>query len=236
MATNTTNYSLVKPATGEAADISVINSNMDPIDTTLKSISNPASGKQDTVSAGTGISLNGATINHSNSVTAQTSYLGGSTSALQIKYDAQGHITGATTTTIYPPTYAGANNQYWKSDGSGQGVWTTPSSSPSSGSSVLISSGAVYTALANKQAVNLVFTSKTASSWTADTTYSDFGYRCAVACTGVTASDIAEVIFDVADATSGNYAPVCQTYAGGVYVYSSATDSVTIPVILVHKG
>lgn len=81
-----------------------------------------------------------------------------------------------------------------------------------------------------------IFTNKSASSWVADSTYEDFPYRCAVACTGVTASDVAEVVFNVDDAVSGNYAPVCQTYAGGVYIYSSASDSITIPMILVHKG
>ena len=43
-----------------------------------------------TYSAGTGLSLNGTTINHSNSVTAQTA----SFVFKKIKYDAQGHITG----------------------------------------------------------------------------------------------------------------------------------------------
>jgi len=48
------------------------------------------SGKIDT--AGTGLSKSGTTLNHSNSVTAQT------TAALKkIKYDAQGHITGVST-------------------------------------------------------------------------------------------------------------------------------------------
>ena len=45
------------------------------------------SGKIDT--AGTGLSKSGTTLNHSNSITAQTS-----TVFKKIKYDAQGHITG----------------------------------------------------------------------------------------------------------------------------------------------
>lgn len=44
-----------------------------------------------TYSAGTGISFNGTTINHSNSVTAVTT-----AGLYKVKYDAQGHITGAT--------------------------------------------------------------------------------------------------------------------------------------------
>lgn len=50
------------------------------------------SGKIDT--AGTGLSKSGTTLNHSNSVTAQTSAV-----AKKIKYDGQGHITG--TSTLY---------------------------------------------------------------------------------------------------------------------------------------
>ena len=101
--------------------------------------------KQDTITAGTGLSKSGATLNHSNSITSATK---GSTTAIpQITYDAQGHITAVTEKTVYPPTTAGTSGQYWKSDGSATGTWTTPSSSPTSGSSTLISSGAVYTAL-----------------------------------------------------------------------------------------
>lgn len=37
MATNTTNYSLVKPGLSDNVDITVINGNMDTIDTTMKS-------------------------------------------------------------------------------------------------------------------------------------------------------------------------------------------------------
>ena len=49
--------------------------------------SSDINGKIDT--AGTGLSKSGTTLNHSNSVTAQTS-----TALKKIKYDAQGHITG----------------------------------------------------------------------------------------------------------------------------------------------
>lgn len=111
------------------------------------SIADLISGLQPTITAGTGLSKSGATLNHSNSVTAATK--GSATAIPQITYDAQGHITSVTEKTVYPPTTAGSSNQYWKSDGSATGTWTTPSSSPTSGSNTLISSGAVYTALQN---------------------------------------------------------------------------------------
>lgn len=58
-----------------------------------------------TYSAGSGLSLSGTTFNHSNSITAKTAYGsttttasadGGSITVTDIKYDAQGHITGST--------------------------------------------------------------------------------------------------------------------------------------------
>ena len=104
-----------------------------------------SSGGGTTVIAGTGLSFSGDTLNHSNAVTAATSYVGSATAVPQIKYDAQGHITGTTTATIYPPTTAGTSGQYWKSDGSGQGVWQSLSTSPTSGNTAAITSGGVYT-------------------------------------------------------------------------------------------
>lgn len=46
MATNTTNYSLIKPGLSDNVDIGDINDNMDTIDTTLKTIADsvPTSG------------------------------------------------------------------------------------------------------------------------------------------------------------------------------------------------
>lgn len=64
-------------------------------------------------SAGTGLVLNGTTFNHSNSITAKTSYAQNTTSApgyagtfkvFEPKYDAQGHITGVRTTTVTMPS------------------------------------------------------------------------------------------------------------------------------------
>lgn len=102
-------------------------------------INTALAGKQATMSAGTGIAFDGTTINHSNSITAKTSYVGSATAVPRIQYDAQGHITACTTATIYPPTSAGASGQVWVSDGSGAGAWrniiTVSSSDPSGGSS-----------------------------------------------------------------------------------------------------
>ena len=89
------------------------------------------------------------------------------------------------------------------------------------------------------QAARLTFTSKSVatSAWLSDSTYTDFPYRAAVACADVTADMFAEVVLAPTDAASGNIAPVCQTYSGGVYLYAKAVPSaaVTIPTIIVWR-
>ena len=89
------------------------------------------------------------------------------------------------------------------------------------------------------QAARSTFTSKSVatSAWTSNTTYDDYPYRAAVACSGVTAAMFAEVVLSPADATSGNFAPVCTTYNGGVYIYAKAVPdaAITIPTIIVWR-
>jgi hypothetical protein len=72
----------------------------------------------------------------------------------------------------------------------------------------------------------------------ADTTYEDFPFRASVPLEGVIESMIPEVVFGLLDATSGNFAPVAETYNGGVYLYASDLPEVdvTIPVIICWKG
>ncbi len=107
------------------------------------------SGKQDNISAGTGLTLSGATVNHASSITAGS--VGSATLVPVITFNGTGHITATSTATIYPPTSAGTSGQYWRSDGSGQGVWQSMITAPTSGSAYAITAGAVYTALSDKQ-------------------------------------------------------------------------------------
>ena len=78
--------------------------------------------------------------------------------------------------------------------------------------------------------------SNVSAVFSADATYTAYPYRASIALTGVTASMIPEVIFDVEDASSGKYAPVAAAYDGGIYVYSSDGASVTIPTVIVWRG
>lgn len=76
------------------------------------------------------------------------------------------------------------------------------------------------------------------ADFVADTTYEDFPLRAAVSLEGVLDSMIPEIIFSLLDATSGLFAPIAETYNGGVYLYATDVpkDAVTVPVIICWKG
>lgn len=86
----------------------------------------------------------------------------------------------------------------------------------------------------------LVFSnvSVNASAFVSDTTYEEYPYRATVALSGVIASMIPEIIFSLADAIGGNFAPVSETYSGGVYIYAcEQPDAITtIPTIICWRG
>ena len=75
-------------------------------------------------------------------------------------------------------------------------------------------------------------------SFVSDTTYQDFPYRASVLLSGVIESMIPEVVLSVDDALSGNYAPVAESYNGGVYLYAGSPPDadITIPTIIMWRG
>ena len=78
------------------------------------------------------------------------------------------------------------------------------------------------------------------SAWAANTTYSaqGYGYRASVPLAGVTADHIPDVTFAMADAVSGNLAPLADTYMGGIYIYAKEqpTATVNIASVVCTKG
>lgn len=76
------------------------------------------------------------------------------------------------------------------------------------------------------------------SKFVADATYEDYPFRASVALEGVLDSMIPEVVFSLLDATSGLFAPIAETYNGGVYLYASdkPEGNITVPVIICWKG
>ena len=86
-----------------------------------------------TYKAGTGLFLaaDGVTINHANSISEVTEYIGGANAVPRIMYDGQGHIKVVSTAAIYPPTTKGQAGQVWVSDGDVGGQWEDkPSEGP----------------------------------------------------------------------------------------------------------
>lgn len=79
-----------------------------------------------------------------------------------------------------------------------------------------------------------------ASDFIANSTYADSGYnfRIALSLGGVSGAMIPEVVFSVKDATSGNFAPVAETYGGGVYIYSATqpAEDIVIPTIICWRA
>jgi len=75
------------------------------------------------------------------------------------------------------------------------------------------------------------FTNVSASSWVSSSTYSDYSYQCALSCSGITADSFVEVVFAPAEATSGNYAPVCLAGTNTVTIYSKVNTSITVKTV-----
>jgi hypothetical protein len=85
----------------------------------------------------------------------------------------------------------------------------------------------------------LMFTNVSVAKTTfvSDSTYTDYPYRAAVTLTGAIAGMVPEVIFSLEDAVSGSFAPVAQSYNGGVYIYADGQPSaaITIPTIILWR-
>lgn len=74
----------------------------------------------------------------------------------------------------------------------------------------------------------------TTESFAADTTYEDFPYRASVELEGVTPDMVPEVILGVENAASSKFAPVAESYEGGIYLYAAEVPEValTIPTVI----
>ena len=76
-----------------------------------------------------------------------------------------------------------------------------------------------------------VLTNVTVNNWVSDATYVDYPYKADINFNGIKADDVVEVIFALAQATSGNYAPVCLTGTDKVTIYSKVNTTIVIPTI-----
>ena len=97
--------------------------------------------------------------------------------------------------------------------------------------SVKVKDNYLHEKLETKQDQLLLLQNVTVSNWVADTTYADFPYKGSIFNDKIKSSTVMYVIFNLADATSGIYCPVCNTENGVLYIYSKNNNSVTIPTI-----
>ena len=69
-----------------------------------------------------------------------------------------------------------------------------------------------------------------ASAWVSDSTYTAYPYAASIACPGVTASHVPEVVFGATEAASGNFAPVALSGSGTVKIYAATKPTAAITV------
>ena len=77
-----------------------------------------------------------------------------------------------------------------------------------------------------------------ASAWASDSTYAAYPFAASIACSGVTANHVPEVVFGAAEAASGNYAPVASSGSGTVKIYAATkpTAAITVQTITCIKA
>lgn len=91
---------------------------------------------------------------------------------------------------------------------------------------------------ASKTVITQGATTVQTSAWSADTTYDGYGYRASIAMSNVTSNYVPSVTFGITEAESGNFAPVADTYSGGVYIYAKEqpTEAVNVLSISCVRG
>ncbi|MDY4921014.1 MAG: hypothetical protein SO119_08110, partial [Phascolarctobacterium sp.] len=81
----------------------------------------------------------------------------------------------------------------------------------------------------------LSFENRIVTAWT-EVGETPYGYKGNLPLNDVTSQDYAQVVFNTTDSLSGKYAPYCETYDGGVYIWSTTNVAVTLPMVFVTKG
>lgn len=163
--------------------------------------------------------------------------LGKAGTALQEHQDISGKLDSSTAASTYLSKTDAASTYLGKTAKAASATTAdsaTKATQDASGN-VITSTYATKTDIDGKQDAALKFENMSASTWVSDSTYEDFPYRCDVACSGVTSSMYADVVFDLEQATSGDYAPLCETKTNIVSIWSALNESIIIPTILITK-
>ena len=71
------------------------------------------------------------------------------------------------------------------------------------------------------------------TDWVASTEFADFPYEAKIELTDfVDYTTVPQVVFDIADTMSGNYAPICKSGDKCVYIYSKVQDEITLKTVI----
>lgn len=104
---------------------------------------------------------------------------------------------------------------------------------------VKLADGSVTTDKLTNDAIGLRFVDVLVQpeTFVEDSTYDDFPLRATVALEGVLENMTPEVVLGVSESMSGNFAPVAETYTGGIYLYAASAPEaqITIPTIIAWK-
>ena len=71
------------------------------------------------------------------------------------------------------------------------------------------------------------------ADWVASTEFADFPYEAKIELTDfVDYKTVPQVVFDIADTMSGNYAPICKSGDKCVYIYGKVQDEITLKTVI----
>lgn len=71
------------------------------------------------------------------------------------------------------------------------------------------------------------------TDWVASTEFADFPYEAKIELTDfVDYTTVPQVVFDIADTMSGNYAPICKSGDKCVYIYGKTQDEITLKTVI----
>ena len=73
------------------------------------------------------------------------------------------------------------------------------------------------------------------STWAASIKYEDFMFQAQINIANLTENDFVNVVFGIADAISGDYAPAVEVYEGYILIFAKTNAAITIPTIAITK-
>ena len=83
------------------------------------------------------------------------------------------------------------------------------------------------------QPVTVAWQNVVVNNWEASTEFSDFPYEAKIELTDfVDYKTVPQVVFDIADTMSGNYAPICKSGDKCVYIYGKVNTAITLKTVI----